>query len=147
MFGDPPESGNYNAHGQFLPALERELGVTMRWLGTPGAFSHYLTHLNRASPPARFLEFDSYAQRYAAAGFPTYLPADWQPYYPWSLAWRTDDTNPLTAAMLEIALGESRRRGWLTRELAAGARPWVPADEPVHASVFGYSADPVDIGR
>jgi DNA-binding transcriptional LysR family regulator len=50
VFGDPPESGTYNAHGQFLSALERELGVSMRWLGTPGAFSHCLTHLNLDPP-------------------------------------------------------------------------------------------------
>jgi len=32
VFGDPPESGSYNAHGNYLTALEHDLGITMRWL-------------------------------------------------------------------------------------------------------------------
>jgi len=42
--------------------------------------------------------------------------------------------------MIEIALAESRRHGWLGRELAVGARPWIPTDEPVHTAVFGSSS-------
>ena len=30
VFGDPPESGSYNAHGQYLTAFEDEQGLTMR---------------------------------------------------------------------------------------------------------------------
>jgi len=33
VFADPPESGSYNAHGNYLTALEHDLGVTMRWIG------------------------------------------------------------------------------------------------------------------
>ena len=61
VFADPPESGSYNAHGNYLTALEHDLGVTMRWIGTPGAFSHCLAHVVRSTRSSGFLEFHSYA--------------------------------------------------------------------------------------
>ena len=65
-----------------------------------------------------------------------------------SLAWRTDDDiSPPTTAMIEIALAESHRHGWLRRELAAGARPWIPTDEPVHTAVLGSSSEGAVTGR
>ena len=37
VFGDPVDSGTYNAYGEYLTALEQDLEITMTWLGTPGA--------------------------------------------------------------------------------------------------------------
>ena len=51
VFGDPVDSGSYNAYGEYLTALEQDLEITMTWLGTPGAFSHCLAHVRRADPP------------------------------------------------------------------------------------------------
>ena len=38
-------------HGEYLTALEQDLEITMRWLGTPGAFSGSLARVRRAKPP------------------------------------------------------------------------------------------------
>ena len=137
VFGDPPESGSYNAHGNYLTALENDLGVTMRWLGTPGAFSHCLAHMNRAVGTARLLEFSSYAERYAAEGLPLFLPQEVQPYYPWSLAWRADDHSSTTADMLRIASSLAMRSGWLEFDPRSTAPPWLPPDDPAAAEAFG----------
>ena len=129
VFGDPPESGSYNAHGEYLTAFEQDVGVSMRWLGTPGAFSHCLAHVTRATGDARFLEFSSYAQRYAGAGLPVYRPTEAQPYYPWSLGWRTEDRSPATADLLRTARDLAARNGWL-HPVPAAAPAWLPADDP-----------------
>ena len=121
VFGDPIDSGTYNAYGEYLTALEQDLEVTMRWLGTPGAFSHCLAYVRRADPPLRHLEFLSYAERYAAAGLPTRRPRECQPYYPWSLAWRDDDTSDATVEFLRVAQDVSSERGWL--DLSGHAPP------------------------
>lgn len=130
VFGDPPESGSYNAHGNYLTALEHDLQITLRWLGTPGAFSHCLAHVTRATSPARYLEFESYAHRYGAAGLPVYWPQEAQPYYPWSLAWRSEDASPATANMIHIARTLAMRNGWLEFSAAATAPAWLPPDDP-----------------
>jgi len=135
VFGDPIDSGTYNAYGEYLTALEQDLDVTMRWLGTPGAFSHCLAHVRRADPPLRHLEFLTYAERYAAAGLPTRRPRECQPYYPWSLAWRDDDTSSATADFLQVAREASAQRGWL--DISSDAPPWLPTDEPVRAEALG----------
>lgn len=135
VFGDPPESGQYNAHGQYLTAFEEYFGITMHWLGTPGAFSHCLVHVSRATSDARYLEFRSYADRYAGIGLPVYQPQEAQPAYPWSVAWRDGDPSPATRALLDSALDLSRRNRWLTPEAAPGAHIWLPAGEPVNATV------------
>jgi DNA-binding transcriptional LysR family regulator len=134
VFGDPVDSGSYNAHGTYLTALEQELGIALTWLGTPGAFSHCLAYVKRLGPTSRYLEFLSYAERYAAAGIPVRRPRERQPYYPWSVVWRTDDRNPATADFLLVALQLAAARGWL--ELSAPAAPWLPADEPVRATAL-----------
>ncbi|GAB3046618.1 LysR family transcriptional regulator [Intrasporangium mesophilum] len=141
VFGDPPESGTYNAHGQYLTSLEHDLGLSMRWLGTPGAFSHCLAHVSRATGPSRYLEFFSYAQKYVEAGLPMYWPEEVQPYYPWSLAWRKDDDSPATHQMLAVAADVARREGWLDLSVREGpeppfAPPWLPPDEPVRTEAF-----------
>jgi DNA-binding transcriptional LysR family regulator len=138
VFGDPVDSGSFNAHGTYLTALEQELGTTLTWLGTPGAFSHCLAHVKRLGPGSRHLEFASYAERYAAAGLPVRRPRELQPYYPWSLAWRQDDTSAATAHFLLVAQQLSAARGWL--ELSAHAPPWLPADEPVRAEALPEEA-------
>lgn len=136
VFGDPPESAGYNAHGLYLTAFEREFGITMRWMGTPGAFSHCLAHVKRATDAARFLEFDDYARRYAAAGLPVYRPEEAQPYYPWSLAWRTGEGSSAAAELVRAARDLARGWGWL--ELSPNAAPaWLPADDPVYAEALG----------
>jgi DNA-binding transcriptional LysR family regulator len=131
VFGDPPDSGLYNAHGQFLTALEARLGLSMHWLGTPGAFSHCIAHVLRTPGPVRYLEFLSYAEKYVESGLPMYWPEGLQPYYPWSVAWRAEDASRATARMVEVALGVARERGWLEPGGPPDrAEPWMPDDEP-----------------
>ena len=136
VFGDSVESGSYNAYGTYLSALEQELGIAMTWLGTPGAFSHCLAHVRRLGPTSRHLDFFSYAQRYAAAGIRVRRPRECQPYYPWSLVWRADDTSVATADFLTVALQLSAARGWLVLP-TDHAPPWLPADEPVREEALG----------
>lgn len=139
VFADPPQSGTYNAYGQYLTALEHDLGLTMNWLGTPGAFSNCLAHINRAPERHRHLEFLSYAQMYVEAGMPMHWPEEVQPYYPWSLAWRDNDDSVTTANLLQVADAVSRRNRWLDLERAdpPPAPPWLPPDEPVRAEALG----------
>ena len=134
-FADSPLSGSYNAHGQYLRALEESQGLQMRWLGTPGAFSHCIAYVLRSREPARYLEFFSYAEKYVAAGLPMYWPTEVQPYYPWSLAWREDDHTAATARMIEVAVLLAQQHGWLEPHRDAQAPPWMPEDEPVWQEV------------
>jgi hypothetical protein len=85
-------------------------------------------------PSSRHLEFLSYAERYAVAGIPVHRPRECQPYYPWSVAWREDDTSAATADFLLVALQLAASAGWL--ELSAHAPPWLPADEPARAEAL-----------
>ena len=144
VFGDPPESGSYNAHGNFLSALEHDLGIAMRWLGTPGAFSHCLAQVSRSTTQSRVLEFDSYAQRYAAIGLPIYRPEEAQPYYPWSLAWRTETPSTATGDLLHAARNLAIRSRWLDFAADAVAAPWLPPDDPAAAEAFGRPATQVE---
>lgn len=84
---------------------------------------------------SRHLEFLSYGERYAAAGIPVRHPRECQPYYPWSLAWREDDTSAATADFLLVAQQLSAAKGWL--DLPAHGSPWLPSDEPVRAEALG----------
>jgi len=114
-------------------------------VGTPGAFSHCLAHMNRAPGAALLLEFDSYAERYAAEGLPVYLPEEAQPYYPWSLAWRAEDPSSATADLLHTARNLAMRNGWLEFSARSAAPPWLPPDDPTAAEAFGsrpFSATP-----
>jgi DNA-binding transcriptional LysR family regulator len=142
VFCDPVESGTYNAYGEYLTALEQDLGITMTWLGTPGAFSHCLAQVRRADPPRSHLEFLSYGERYAAAGLPLRRPRECQPYYPWSLAWRADDTSRATVDFLGVAMALSAERGWL--DLSPHAPAWLPSDEPVLLEALGRAAVTTD---
>ena len=135
VFCDPVESGSYNAYGSYLTSLEHDLGFTMTWLGTPGAFSHCLAQVRRRDPRVGHLDFLSYGTRYADAGLPFFRPRERQPYYPWSLAWRDDDTTSATLDFLRVALRVSAARGWL--ELAHHAPAWLPPDEPVRTEALG----------
>ena len=137
VFGDPVDSGSYNAFGTYLSALERDLGIEMSWLGTPGAFSHCLALVKRLGPETRHLDFLTYAERYAAAGIVVRRPRECQPYYPWSIVWRADDTHVATTDFVTTALRLSAARGWL--ELRTDAPPWLPADEPTREQAFGGS--------
>jgi DNA-binding transcriptional LysR family regulator len=131
VFGDPPSAGTYNAHGQYLTALEQRLGLTMRWLGTPGAFSHCISHVRRAPEDLRYLEFFSYAEKYVEAGFQMFWPHDLQPFYPWSLAWRSDDVAPTTTRLIEVAVGLGDELDWLALQVGGQDTPaWMPEDEP-----------------
>jgi DNA-binding transcriptional LysR family regulator len=133
VFGDPPESGSYNAHGDYLSALERSLGVELRWLGTPGAFSHCLARVSRSAGRTRFLEFHSYAVRYAAHGLSLSWPREAQPYYPWSLAWRVGPATPALADFLDVARAQADAGGWLEPAPEAVGAPWLPPDDPARA--------------
>ena len=135
VFGDTVDSGSYNAYGTYLSALEQELGIALTWLGTPGAFSHCLAYVKRLGGSSRHLDFASYGERYAAAGIPVHRPRECQPYYPWSLVWRVDDTSAATADFILAGLQLSAARGWL--ELLDHAPPWLPADEPVREEALG----------
>jgi DNA-binding transcriptional LysR family regulator len=142
VFCDPVGSGTYNAYGAYLTALEEELGIAMTWLGTPGAFSHCLAQVRRARTPRGHLEFLSYGERYAAAGLPFRRPRECQPYYPWSLAWRADDTSRATVDFLGVAMALSAERGWL--DLSPHAPAWLPSDEPVLVEALGRAAVTTD---
>ncbi len=130
VFGDAPSTGLYNAHGMYLSALERHARLQMRWLGTPGAFSHCFAAWRRGTAPAQLLEFDSYAERYATEGLPVHRPAEIQPHYPWSIAWRNGPLPPAVADFLEIAHNTATARRWRDFD-AASDQPWLPPDDPV----------------
>jgi hypothetical protein len=129
VLGDAPDSGLYNAHGDYLSAFQRHTGLTMTWLGTPGAFGLCVAALKRATTPAYVLEFDSYAVGYAAAGLPVHTPREVRPHYPWSLAWRDGPLTQAVTDLLEVAQETAAARGWQPFDTADA--PWLPADDPV----------------
>ncbi len=135
VLADPPESGLHKAYGEFLTPLDRFLGLSMRWLGTPGAFSHCLAVIERSTQSAFSLEFDSYAVRYAAEGLPVYRPQELSPHYPWSIAWRDGRIPQATADFLEVAQDTGTARAWRDFDLVQQARPWLPPDDPVAAEL------------
>jgi DNA-binding transcriptional LysR family regulator len=148
VFGDLPESGLHEAYGNFLTALEQSLGLSMRWLGIPGAFSHCLAVIERATMPAFLLEFDSYAVRYAAKGLPVSHPQEVSPHYPWSIAWRDGRVPQATADFLEIAQETGTDRSWRDFDLVQRAPPWLPLDDPVAAELgFQSQIDKVAVPR
>jgi DNA-binding transcriptional LysR family regulator len=130
VFGDDTDSGLYNAHGDYLTAFEQEAGIRMQWLGTPGAFSHCLTIIQRATVPGFLLEFDSYALRYASEGLPVHDPIELRPHYPWSIAWRDGQLSKATGDFLELAHDTATRHNWQILEQSDGS-PWLPSDDPV----------------
>lgn len=134
VFADGPGSGLFNTHGDYLRAWEAASGVTMHWLGNPGAFSHCLTNVLRAEGSAFLLEFDSYATRYAEAGLPVHEPEELRPHYPWSLAWRDDVRSPTISRFLDIAARTGQELGWLTPNGSSTGPVWVPATDPVATS-------------
>lgn len=130
VFGDPPESGMYNAHGNFLTAFERATGLAMHWLGNPGAFSHCYAVWQQPFEPARLLECDSYAERYAHEGLPVHRPRELQPHYPWSFAWRDGPVPPPLSDFLEIAHNTAAANNWQSFDQDSD-HPWLPADDPL----------------
>lgn len=134
VFGDARGSGLYNAHGAYLSALEADTGLRMRWLGTPGAFSHCLSVIRRAPGEALVLEFDSYASRYAAAGLPVHDPQELQPYYPWSIAWRDEELSPHAAGLIAVAHETAADLGWQQPLTQSPGPRWLPAADPVTSS-------------
>ncbi|HEY0450859.1 LysR family transcriptional regulator [Actinophytocola sp.] len=130
VFADARGSGLYNAHGDYLSAFERHTGLRMRWLGTPGAFSHCLAALMRAEGSAFLFESDSYADKYAAAGLPVHQPTELHPHYPWSLAWRDEPPARPVADYLDIALETADRLDWQRFSARTSAPAWLPADDP-----------------
>ena len=134
VFADATGSGLYNTHGDYLTAFEAYSGLSLRWLGNPGAFSHCLTNLLKADGSAYLLEFDSYAARYAETGLPVYEPEELQPCYPWSLAWRDGSTMPAMPAVsrfLDIAVQTSEKLDWLAADGFSTGRLWLPETNPV----------------
>ncbi|HEX6392629.1 MAG TPA: LysR family transcriptional regulator [Acidimicrobiales bacterium] len=134
VFGDDTDSGLYNAHGNYLTALEQEVGIRMQWLGTPGAFSHCLKIVQRSTASAFLLEFDSYARLYASEGLPVSDPAELRPHYPWSIAWRDGPLFQAAAEFLEIAHETAANNEWRSFE-AGEVPPWLPSDDPVAQEV------------
>jgi DNA-binding transcriptional LysR family regulator len=139
VFGDPPGSGSYNAHGDFLTAFERAAGVKMRWLGTPGAFSHCLAQLTHAVGSAYVLEFASYGDRYRKAGIAVHRPAELSPHYAWSLAWRSETPSAPTAALLAVAAEVSEMNRWLPGKRIVEREAWLPPDDPVRGELFAQA--------
>jgi hypothetical protein len=131
VFGDSPSSGFNTAYANFLTALEQFLGISLRWLGTPGAFSHCLAAMRRATTSALSLEFDSYAVRYAEEGLPVFTPKEVVPHYPWSIAWRDGQPSPATADFLEIAQELATEHDWRSFDAQGTAPGWLPPDDPV----------------
>jgi DNA-binding transcriptional LysR family regulator len=149
VFGDPPNSGFNQAHSNYLTALERYLGLSMTWLGTPGAFSHCLAAKHRATTSAMSLEFNSYAVRYAAEGLPVYIPREVVPHYPWSIAWRDGQPSQAAADFLETAQETATMREWRTFRSEEEVSGWLPADDPV-AKELGFeprALNHVDVER
>lgn len=134
VFADPSGSATFNAHGEYLAALEHRLDVEFEWLGNPGTFDHCLARMRRSRDPGRLLEFESYAFRYREIGLPIHLPRELQPVYPWSIAWRDDPVGPGLAALLDVSAQQAAQRGWLTP--GAQAPVW-PVETPEHVSQPG----------
>lgn len=130
VFADPPGSGLYNIHGAYMTEFERHTGLAMRWLGNPGPFSHCLAAVQRSSKPAFVLEFESYACRYAEAGLPVHLPAEVQPLYPWSIAWRDERLSQPVTDFIQIADQVADLRHWHNPVRDVGVPTWVPPDPP-----------------
>jgi DNA-binding transcriptional LysR family regulator len=130
VFADAPGSGLYNVHGLYMTAFERHAGLTMRWLGNPGTFGHCLAVIRRAGSSAFLFEFDSYAIKYAEAGLPVHSPAELQPYYPWSIAWRDEQLSQPIADLLDIAEETATSRHWRSPPQPTAAPAWVPPDDP-----------------
>jgi DNA-binding transcriptional LysR family regulator len=131
VLGDHPDSGMHEAYADFLTALEQSLGLSMRWLGTPGAFSHCLAVIERATTQAFSLEFDSYAARYAIEGLPVFKIKEVSPHYPWSIAWRDGRVPAATSDFLEIAQDTGTARAWRDFDSTSESPPWLPLDDPV----------------
>ena len=125
VFADPPGSALFNAHGEYLVALETRADVAFRWLGNPGTFDHCLARLRRAPDDAYLLELESYALRYRNLGLQTYRPSDLQPLYPWSIAWRDEPLSPAVAGFIDVAMDVAASKGWLEGDTDAPA--WQPA--------------------
>ncbi len=130
VFADAAGSGLFNVHGDYLTSFERQTRVALRWLGNPGTFGNCHAAVQRAQDPAFLLEFQSYADRYAAAGIPVHRPAELQPVYPWWVAWRDDRQTESTTAYVRAALETSQRRGWLRTRGPGQVRTWLPSDDP-----------------
>ncbi len=124
VFADPPGSGMYNAHGEYMSAFERDTGLSLRWLGNPGTFLNCLAAVRRAVEPGFVLEFQSYAVRYAEAGLPVHAPLESRPDYLWSLAWRDEHPTQAVADFLDTALRTARDSRWLAEaDQLADSRP------------------------
>jgi DNA-binding transcriptional LysR family regulator len=130
VFADAAGSGLFNVHGEYLAAFERQTRVALRWLGNPGTFQHCLAAVLRAREPAYTLEFESYAERYGAAGIPVHRPRELQPVYPWWVAWRDDERSESVNAFVRTAVEVSEQRGWLRPGAGHQAPIWLPAGDP-----------------
>lgn len=124
VFGDPPRSGLFNAHGEYLALLEDRLDTAFRWLGNPGTFEQCEPRMLRATGSEHLLEFDSYARRYRDLGYPVSAPREIQPVYPWSLVWRDEPLTAEISGFLDAAIATSEQRAWMSP--AHEAPLWAP---------------------
>jgi DNA-binding transcriptional LysR family regulator len=130
VFADAHGSGLYNAHGEYLEALEQALGLRFTWWGNPGTFNHCLSAVLRPREQGFLLEFESYSRRYEELGLPVHAPAELQPVYAWSVAWRDEPPSEAVAAFVRTALALSRRLGWTRVDPESTVPTWSPpADE------------------
>ena len=142
VFADTPASGMYNVHGEYVSAFERDTGISLRWLGNPGTFNNCLAAVMRSPVQAFLLDFASYTERYAEVGLPVHQPLEYQPVYPWSIAWRDEQLTEPVAGLVQEAVALSRRNGWTSPPVGPGA-VWLPPDDPA----TGHTAAPGDRQR
>jgi DNA-binding transcriptional LysR family regulator len=128
VFADAPDSGLYNAHGDYLTTFQRHARVPLRWLGNPGIFEQCFAAVTRSRDSAYVLEFESLALRSAEAGLPVYRQLELQPHYPWSLAWRDELTEP-AREFLAVARRTAKDKGWQDVPLH---EVWIPPEDPVN---------------
>jgi DNA-binding transcriptional LysR family regulator len=130
VFAEPRDSPIYNVHSEYMTSFEQQTGIALSWLGNPGTYANCLAIRSRSIVPGYLLEFDSYARRYAADGIAIHRPADLQPVYPWSIAWRDEPSSATVARFVAEAVAVARRCGWL--QPATGSAPtWAPAEDPI----------------
>jgi hypothetical protein len=127
VFADPRGSPLFNAHGEYITALETHAGLAFRWLGNPGTFEHCLDRMRRAPAGAHLLEFESYALRYRQFGMPAHRPAEFQPVYPWSIAWRDEPLTRAVAGFIDVAAQVGAQHRWLDPDTRAPL--WQPSSD------------------
>jgi DNA-binding transcriptional LysR family regulator len=130
VFAEPMQSPLYSAHGQYMTCFEEQTGIALSWLGNPGTYDNCLAIIGRSTQRRHLLEFDSYARRYADCGIAIHRPAELQPVYPWSIAWRDEPVTDAVTRFVAEALASADRSGWWDAPPDT-APMWTPAEDPI----------------